>query len=136
MWCSRGLYYVYKLMLLHQKHIIQQPPTTNRKYNCYYSFIVTSNLNIELIEISPDYAECKDCPHTSPRVELKNNRKQTKQHYGGKLGKKSSESIYGRKGMVTGLRTNHATVAGYWKTTGKDKEIFRGRVLVGMKKKP
>ncbi|PWA45270.1 No apical meristem (NAM) protein [Artemisia annua] len=36
--------------------------------------------------------------------------------------------------MVTGLRTNHATVAGYWKTTGKDKEIFRGGVLVGMKK--
>ncbi|KAJ0438581.1 putative transcription factor NAM family [Helianthus annuus] len=34
----------------------------------------------------------------------------------------------------TGLRTNRATVAGYWKTTGKDKEIFRGTVLVGMKK--
>ncbi|XP_071691264.1 NAC domain-containing protein 100 [Rutidosis leptorrhynchoides] len=34
----------------------------------------------------------------------------------------------------TGLRTNRATVAGYWKTTGKDKEIFRGDVLVGMKK--
>ncbi|KAI3454857.1 hypothetical protein Pfo_011520 [Paulownia fortunei] len=34
----------------------------------------------------------------------------------------------------TGLRTNRATEAGYWKTTGKDKEIFRDRVLVGMKK--
>ncbi|KAH0659252.1 hypothetical protein KY289_028000 [Solanum tuberosum] len=35
----------------------------------------------------------------------------------------------------TGLRTNRATEAGYWKTTGKDKEIFRGGVeLVGMKK--
>ncbi|XP_022135322.1 NAC domain-containing protein 100 [Momordica charantia] len=34
----------------------------------------------------------------------------------------------------TGLRTNRATEAGYWKTTGKDKEIFRGPVLVGMKK--
>ncbi|KAK8627865.1 hypothetical protein V6N13_135463 [Hibiscus sabdariffa] len=35
----------------------------------------------------------------------------------------------------TGLRTNRATEAGYWKTTGKDKEIFRaGAVLVGMKK--
>ncbi|GMH16122.1 hypothetical protein Nepgr_017963 [Nepenthes gracilis] len=33
-----------------------------------------------------------------------------------------------------GLRTNRATEAGYWKTTGKDKEIFRGGVLVGMKK--
>ncbi|KAJ6359109.1 hypothetical protein OIU76_000759 [Salix suchowensis] len=34
----------------------------------------------------------------------------------------------------TGLRTNRATEAGYWKTTGKDKEIFRAGVLVGMKK--
>ncbi|KAL5544778.1 hypothetical protein UlMin_008562 [Ulmus minor] len=34
----------------------------------------------------------------------------------------------------TGLRTNRATEAGYWKTTGKDKEILRGGVLVGMKK--
>ncbi|KAK6128260.1 hypothetical protein DH2020_037998 [Rehmannia glutinosa] len=34
----------------------------------------------------------------------------------------------------TGLRTNRATEAGYWKTTGKDKEIYRGNVLVGMKK--
>ncbi|XP_044466425.1 NAC domain-containing protein 87 [Mangifera indica] len=34
----------------------------------------------------------------------------------------------------TGLRTNRATEAGYWKTTGKDKEIFREGVLVGMKK--
>lgn len=34
----------------------------------------------------------------------------------------------------TGLRTNRATEAGYWKTTGKDKEIFRASQLVGMKK--
>lgn len=34
----------------------------------------------------------------------------------------------------TGLRTNRATDAGYWKTTGKDKEIFQSGVLVGMKK--
>ncbi|CAH1422462.1 unnamed protein product [Lactuca virosa] len=38
------------------------------------------------------------------------------------------------KKYPTGLRTNRATAAGYWKATGKDKEIYRGRLLVGMKK--
>jgi hypothetical protein len=34
----------------------------------------------------------------------------------------------------TGIRTNRATDSGYWKTTGKDKEIFHCGRLAGMKK--
>ncbi|XP_042065305.1 NAC domain-containing protein 100-like, partial [Salvia splendens] len=34
----------------------------------------------------------------------------------------------------TGLRFNRATSTGYWTATGRDKEIYRAKILVGMKK--
>nr|GMC47224.1 NAC domain-containing protein 100-like [Ipomoea batatas] len=46
----------------------------------------------------------------------------------------TAKAIADDRKYPTGLRTNRATEAGYWKTTGKDKEIFCGGVLVGMKK--
>ncbi|XP_052206572.1 NAC domain-containing protein 21/22-like isoform X2 [Diospyros lotus] len=35
---------------------------------------------------------------------------------------------------ATGLRTNRATMSGYWKATGKDRPVFQGSTLVGMRK--
>ncbi|XP_078439071.1 NAC (No Apical Meristem) domain transcriptional regulator superfamily protein [Wolffia australiana] len=35
----------------------------------------------------------------------------------------------------TGLRTNRSTISGYWKATGKDREVYSsGQLLVGQKK--
>ena len=51
-----------------------------------------------------------------------------------KMGKKKGVLFCVRdRKSPTGLRTNRATDAGYWKAIGKDKEIFRGKSLVGMK---
>ncbi|KAE8663164.1 NAC100 protein [Hibiscus syriacus] len=53
-----------------------------------------------------------------------------------KMGEKQWYFFFQRdRKYPTGMRTNRATEAGYWKATGKDKEIFKGRgCLVGMKK--
>ncbi|KAK1422317.1 hypothetical protein QVD17_25348 [Tagetes erecta] len=52
-----------------------------------------------------------------------------------KMGEKDLYFFCARdKKYLTGLRINRATAAGYWKATGKDKEIFRGRLLIGMRK--
>ncbi|XP_057737390.1 NAC domain-containing protein 87-like isoform X2 [Arachis stenosperma] len=52
-----------------------------------------------------------------------------------KMGEKDWYFFWQRdKKYPTGIRTNRATESGYWKATGKDKEIYKGRNLVGMKK--
>ncbi|KAL3614864.1 hypothetical protein CASFOL_040525 [Castilleja foliolosa] len=38
------------------------------------------------------------------------------------------------KKYSTGIRTNRATISGYWKATGKDRPVLRNETLVGMRK--
>lgn len=54
-----------------------------------------------------------------------------------KIGEKEWYFFYQKdRKYRTGLRMNRATEGGYWKATGKDKEIYRAMtgVLIGMKK--
>ncbi|PNT64872.1 hypothetical protein BRADI_4g34157v3 [Brachypodium distachyon] len=79
---------------------------------------------------SPGEYVCVTCVHKEKWVEEEKAKMGEKEWY--------FFSLRDRK-YPTGVRTNRATNAGYWKTTGKDKEIFTGQPpstqeLAGMKK--
>ncbi|KAJ0646781.1 putative transcription factor NAM family [Helianthus annuus] len=38
------------------------------------------------------------------------------------------------KKYLTGTRTNRSTMTGFWKATGRDKEVYENRRLIGMRK--
>ncbi|KAG6418889.1 hypothetical protein SASPL_121095 [Salvia splendens] len=76
------------------------------------------------------------CPHPPPlfiQVDLNNCEPWDIPGLSLSLSLNHSSSQRDRK-YATGLRTNRATVSGYWKATGKDRPIIHKGSLVGMRK--
>ncbi|KAJ1389321.1 NAC domain [Sesbania bispinosa] len=96
-------------------------PTDEEIITCYLTEKVL-NSNFSAIAIGEaDLNKCE--PWDLPKI--------------AKMGEKDWYFFYQRdRKYPTGTRTNRATQSGYWKATGKDKEIYKGKtnILVGMKK--
>uniref|UniRef100_A0A6N2LB49 NAC domain-containing protein n=1 Tax=Salix viminalis TaxID=40686 RepID=A0A6N2LB49_SALVM len=106
-------------------------PTDEELITCYLTRKVSDNRFTSKAVVDVDLNKCE--PWDLPVIFLLNScfcfylLLQARHPWGERI------SLRDRK-YPTGLRTNRATEAGYWKTTGKDREIFSAGVLVGMKK--
>ncbi|GAU32592.1 hypothetical protein TSUD_147060 [Trifolium subterraneum] len=96
-------------------------PTDDEIITCY---LINKVLNISFSAIAIGEADLNKCePWDLPKR--------------AKMGEKDWYFFCQRdRKYPTGTRTNRATESGYWKATGKDREIYKGKSnqLIGMKK--